>query len=244
MAALMPGFAAATHPIQQFDYQFIASDSHLDLTVGFTGLNETYSITGSFSLQLDPFPHPPDSVQARFANVDATLNGPPTLDGANLDDLLNLSGLEGVIDGPALIHFDGTEGQGQPIHVDTMHLNIGLKLDGSNLPHACGDFFEYGLDAIAIQVFGQPDLADFDFDLDVDHHDRAIWENGFGTTSGATLANGDADEDGDVDGRDLLHWQAQFGAVLNSSGSSVPEPTSGIMLMLGMAAMLTGYNRS
>jgi len=53
--------------------------------------------------------------------------------------------------------------------------------------------------------------ADFNGDLDVDGADFLAWQRGFGTTSGATLEEGDANVDGAVDEVDLLVWQGQFG---------------------------------
>ena len=52
--------------------------------------------------------------------------------------------------------------------------------------------------------------ADFDSDGDVDGADFLLWQAGYPTDSGATLADGDADGDGDVDGADFLIWQANY----------------------------------
>jgi hypothetical protein len=43
------------------------------------------------------------------------------------------------------------------------------------------------------------------------NNDYAIWQLHYGTTSGATHADGDADLDGDVDGADFNIWQQQQG---------------------------------
>lgn len=77
--------------------------------------------------------------------------------------------------------------------------------------------------------------ADFDFDGDVDNDDLAKWQAGYGTGSGAAHMDGDADEDGDVDGEDFLAWQQQFGSGLGPLGAatSVPEPTTALLLCLG-----------
>ncbi len=79
--------------------------------------------------------------------------------------------------------------------------------------------------------------------------DLAEWQAEFGVP-----VSGDFDDDGDVDGADFLYWQlndgsesdldlwqATFGDVASSitaASTGVPEPTTGLMLMLGMAAML------
>jgi hypothetical protein len=60
---------------------------------------------------------------------------------------------------------------------------------------------------------------------------------------------GDFDDDGDVDGRDFLvwqrntsvgdlaDWQANYGAgALTANTTAVPEPMSGVLVMIGMAA--------
>ena len=64
----------------------------------------------------------------------------------------------------------------------------------------------------------------------------------------------DFDGDGDVDGADFLYWQlndgresnldlwqANFGndaSPITATSTGVPEPTTGLMLMLGMASLL------
>lgn len=76
---------------------------------------------------------------------------------------------------------------------------------------------------------------------------------------GETILAADFDIDGDVDGADFLHWQlndgsetgladwqANFGndaSSMTAASTTVPEPTTGLLLMLGVAVMLTGYNR-
>ena len=66
--------------------------------------------------------------------------------------------------------------------------------------------------------------ADFDNDSDVDGSDFLIWQNGFGTQTGATLSEGDADGDADVDGSDFLIWQINFG---NGVGAGAARIVSG-----------------
>ncbi len=82
--------------------------------------------------------------------------------------------------------------------------------------------------------------ADFDADGDVDGDDLALWQNGFGTLSGATEVDGDADLDGDVDGADFLTWQQQLGSTAPSLASSqaVSEPATAMMLILATPLLL------
>jgi hypothetical protein len=82
----------------------------------------------------------------------------------------------------------------------------------------------------------------------------ADWDEEDGHHVEFVVQPGDFDEDGDVDGADFLYWQlndgsesgladwqATFGDVaspITAASTGVPEPTTGLMLMLGMAAML------
>lgn len=68
--------------------------------------------------------------------------------------------------------------------------------------------------------------ADFNLDGSVDGEDFAIWQTGYGTGSGATREDGDADGDGDVDGRDFLAWQRQVTSPEALTVVSVPEPSA------------------
>jgi hypothetical protein len=81
------------------------------------------------------------------------------------------------------------------------------------------------------------DSADFNLDLTVDASDLAIWQLGYGTQSGAEKNNGDADDDGDVDARDFLIWQRNYASGTLSASTAVPEPTTGVLLIITMAAM-------
>jgi len=54
------------------------------------------------------------------------------------------------------------------------------------------------------------DFVDNDF---IDGADFLAWQRGFGTTSDATRADGNADDDGDVDASDLAAWLATYGQV-------------------------------
>jgi hypothetical protein len=73
--------------------------------------------------------------------------------------------------------------------------------------------------------------GDFDGNDVVNALDLANWKTGFGTSAGATHAQGDADADGDVDGDDFLIWQRQLGmsALASPSTAPTPEPTAGVL---------------
>ncbi|WP_197530582.1 CBM96 family carbohydrate-binding protein [Bythopirellula polymerisocia] len=84
-------------------------------------------------------------------------------------------------------------------------------------------------------------VTDFNGDGTIDGVDLLDWQKGFGMTSGATRADGDADKDGDVDGRDFLLWQRSQGKSINPPTMlrAVPEPASILLtLSLLMASVL------
>jgi len=86
--------------------------------------------------------------------------------------------------------------------------------------------------------------ADFDADNDIDGADFLAWQQGFGTNSGATLAQGDANGDGAVNAADLAVWENQYGAVtalsaLSGAVAAVPEPASLLLFGLGGMFMLS-----
>ena len=64
--------------------------------------------------------------------------------------------------------------------------------------------------------FGQTPRADFDVDLDVDGVDFLAAQRGFGISSEATRAEGDADRDGDVDRNDVQIWESSYGTQLTT----------------------------
>jgi peptidoglycan/xylan/chitin deacetylase (PgdA/CDA1 family) len=87
--------------------------------------------------------------------------------------------------------------------------------------------------AVSLREF-LPPTADFDVDGDVDGVDFLAWQRGFGTSPGATLAQGDADHDGAVTAADLAIWQNHYGTALTAATLAVPEPASAILLLVGI----------
>jgi hypothetical protein len=81
-----------------------------------------------------------------------------------------------------------------------------------------------------------PHPGDFDVDGDVDGADFVAWQTNFPKGTGATLAQGDGDADGDVDGADFVIWQTNFPYTPNPGASPVPEPASGMLLLIGAIA--------
>jgi hypothetical protein len=68
--------------------------------------------------------------------------------------------------------------------------------------------------------FGVPVSGDFDGDNDVDGADFLYWQLNDGSQSG------------------LDEWQAEFPSPITPASTTVPEPVSWLMLMLGMASLL------
>lgn len=96
--------------------------------------------------------------------------------------------------------------------------------------------------------------ADFDADGDADGADFLAWQRGFGATTGATKAQGDANADGAVNAADLALWKSQFGSsafggpgvltrgfvkYVTGAAAAVPEPTSCLLagMGIGLAAL-------
>ena len=95
--------------------------------------------------------------------------------------------------------------------------------------------------------------ADFDADGDVDGADFLRWQNAYGTATGATKTQGDANGDAAVNDADFAVWKGEFGNstfsgagslvggfvryVTSFSGAAVPEPGSVILAGLGFATL-------
>lgn len=68
--------------------------------------------------------------------------------------------------------------------------------------------------------------ADFDQDGEVNGQDYLSLLRNFGTLSGASLTQGDANESGSINLFDLMIWQEQFGTTALAAAVVVPEPTT------------------
>jgi hypothetical protein len=98
--------------------------------------------------------------------------------------------------------------------------------------------------------------ADFDSDGDVDGRDFLFWQRGVGTTgAGATKDKGNADGDMDVDAADLAAWKSQFASsgasgpgvlqtgfvrYVTGAAAAVPEPSTVVLVGLGLSAIAFG----
>jgi len=87
--------------------------------------------------------------------------------------------------------------------------------------------------------------GDFDVDGNVDSVDLGIWETGYGTSTGATKSDGNANptHDGDVDGFDFLTWQLDFGDINGSPpyvGFNPTDHTAGVGVGPGESTLHPG----
>ena len=87
-------------------------------------------------------------------------------------------------------------------------------------------------------------FADFDLNGFVDNADLATLQANYGLSSGATLAQGDANGDGVVNGQDFMIWQSRFELPeFSTSGQVVPEPASVVLLLASVVCLLNRRGR-
>lgn len=78
-------------------------------------------------------------------------------------------------------------------------------------------------------------VGDYNNDGSVDAADYTVWRDAVGQ-DGSILANRDPSNTGVVDGDDYNSWSGNYGAsAALSAASAVPEPTTAIILLLGVA---------
>ena len=100
-------------------------------------------------------------------------------------------------------------------------------------------YFGFDTHLYRINAIASPLVGDFDGSGIVDGGDLAIWQMGYGTTSGAATSDGDADGDFDVDGSDFLLWQQHTANPASFSIQTVvPEPSTFAMLFVGSTLQL------
>jgi hypothetical protein len=95
------------------------------------------------------------------------------------------------------------------------------------------------------QLISKTLAGDYNSDHKVDAADYVVWRKTLGATADADL---DADGDGNlvVDQADFELWKANFGDMLmpgGGVGSSVPEPGTMLLLIIGVASLLASRSR-
>jgi len=93
-----------------------------------------------------------------------------------------------------------------------------------------------------IGLRGNTDIASGDIDVDTSDLTTSIINFTSAGGTGKTWANGDMDGDGDVDTSDLTTSIINFTSALSDSSTAVPEPSSIMLLSLGMV-LLMGRSR-
>ncbi len=76
-------------------------------------------------------------------------------------------------------------------------------------------------------------FPDFNHDGDINVGDLSILKQNFANLN-ATFEQGDANGDGRIDGGDLLVWQRNVGGVTGLSVLSVPEPSTSLLIFVGL----------
>jgi hypothetical protein len=236
--------AAADPPDILRNYRFIPSRSTVHVSGGFAGFDMDLSARGKFGLVtgydygITPTQVPTLVPHAEFVDVNAIFFNPKSLapvpvPGWDLDDTLNLSGLNGTFRDPRVLNFRGLDGQGMPIKLQAVLRGPLIRITGENDPSCC-DFFHYKIDMLAHRA----PYADFNLDGTINRGDLETLLGHIGMT-GAAFEDGDADADGDVDGGDFLTWQRMYGAATSMSEFADTGPTTGAVPEPSTAMLLT-----
>jgi hypothetical protein len=255
LAAILSQSAAAAPDILR-DYRFIPSHSSVHVTGGFAGVDWDLAIAGRFGLvtgyENSDSPLPVLRPYARFVDVNAILYNPLSLaprpvPGWDLDDTLNLSGLDGTfrLGEPERLFFEGVDGQGAPIRLQAVMRDPLIRIVGANNPNCdgCADFFGYEIDAVGIMR----KRADFNADGVVDAADFIAWRTL--APSSVMSDNGEVIEIGPAEYLDL--WRAEFGQVTSGdigsaaasfSAAAAPEPQA--LAQVLAAGLLLGSRRA
>ncbi len=224
---LMVAQVWAIPPIILHEFTFGSESSRLGVTGGFAGIDELHGLDGTFAIAIgyEQVFDPPGRIAlvpfASFVAVDAVLTHPGLLQGADLDGLLNLTGLEGMFadgfDFTGLV-FTGVDGQGQPMSVRVSVQDRQLHLEGKNSASCC-DMFNYRLNAFA----DIPYMGDIDKDGHVGIDDLNSVLSQFGKTVTPMMV-GDVNWDGYIGIDDL---NAVLGDWNAGSADSAPPDSPG-----------------
>jgi hypothetical protein len=119
---------------------------------------------------------------------------------------------------------------------------ITLFLDpGDLLEPPAGELGQFISANMVAANLAAPEEGDFNQDDDVDGLDFLALQRGFG--NGDKLADGDANWDDTVDADDLNIWAQQYGGNQAPPQQAVPEPASGVLLVVGCFGILVTHRR-
>ena len=130
------------------NHEFVTDASRLLVSGGIAGVSDEYRIDGSLELTRS------DDGTASFTQVDATLRGSglSSLDGKQLDSVLNFSGLVGLQTGSSTVAFSGWDSSGYAVtKLQLFTQDESLTVRGGTIPPCC-DFFQYDIDATATSL--------------------------------------------------------------------------------------------
>ena len=102
-----------------------------------------------------------------------------------------------------------------------------LELPSPQHPYSA----DFALDDAVITVGSG---ADFNADGDIDGEDFLTFQRGFGLTHAADHAAGDGDGNGGVDVVDRILWESGFGSVAPPGVRRAPEPSGGVLVVIGV----------
>jgi hypothetical protein len=140
-------------------YDFVPGQSEFSLMGGIFHFDETYTIEGSFGLNVDF-----DANVASFVDVDAALMNPGGIrHDTSLDSLLNLTGASGTVVDATTLTFRSVDDIGNTVSVDVSLTPSSLTLVGGNTAECC-DQFTYEIDAEAELVPDRSIAGDFNGD--------------------------------------------------------------------------------
>ena len=127
-------------------YAFDADQSTVTQTGGFAGVHETYDVAGDFELTVNR-----DAGTARFSRVDALIGPGSFLPTQSLDELFNMTQLDGSMVTNTQIHFTGKTQEGLvDVSIWVVLIDDAAYLTGQTNPPCC-DFFNYAINAVALK---------------------------------------------------------------------------------------------
>ncbi len=228
-------------------YQFLSDQSSVNLSGGFVGISENFSIQGSFQMTVDY-----EARTASFDQVNATFTPDSVyLSKYDMGTLFYMTELVGrmpidFMPGPPLIIFQGRTHEigGTDSIFCLIDIDGSLQLTG-RFWDGYVDGFQYDLDALAIPEPTTLLPGDANHDGLVSADDYSSIQAHFGDSGEAGIL-GDANGTGTVSADDYASVQSYFGNTggMGIGSGTVPEPATLSLLVIGCVAMLTKRRRT